>query len=107
MELNSCLYEVNIMHCRIRPKRHQYTNKILSHFENKIHVNNGIRNITLKDKKVCLRDRRGKEHSFDKVIVAAHADQAIEMLGDQFEEEKELLSHFPYQKNRCCLPAYR
>jgi len=28
MELNSCLYETNIMHCRIRPKRHQFTHKI-------------------------------------------------------------------------------
>ena len=28
MELNSCLYETNIMHCRIRPKRHQFMHKI-------------------------------------------------------------------------------
>ncbi len=28
MELNSCIYETNIMHCRLRPKRHQFMHKI-------------------------------------------------------------------------------
>ncbi|MBF0504753.1 MAG: DUF1365 domain-containing protein [Candidatus Omnitrophica bacterium] len=28
MELNSCLFEINITHCRIRPKRNQFRNKI-------------------------------------------------------------------------------
>jgi DUF1365 family protein len=28
MTFNSCLYEMSIMHCRIRPKRHKFTHKI-------------------------------------------------------------------------------
>lgn len=28
MELNSCLYETDVMHCRIRPKRHQFNSSL-------------------------------------------------------------------------------
>lgn len=28
MELNSCLYEMDIMHCRVSPKRHRFTHRI-------------------------------------------------------------------------------
>jgi predicted NAD/FAD-binding protein len=80
-----------------------YRDKILSHFQNKVHINRGIKKVVKKEDGVYLTDSKGEEHVFDKVIIAAHADQAIEMLGDQFEKEKQLLSYFPYQKNRCCL----
>ncbi len=34
MGLNSCLYETNIMHCRIRPRRHRFLHKIFMFYLN-------------------------------------------------------------------------
>lgn len=45
---------------------------------------------------------RPSEH-FDKVIVATHADEALQLLRDPSREERELLGAWSYQKNRVVL----
>ena len=80
-----------------------YRDKVLSHFKGKVHIERGIINITKEDSGVRITDSRGEMHTFDKVIVAAHSDDAIAMLDEQFQEEKKLLAQCQYQKNRCCL----
>jgi predicted NAD/FAD-binding protein len=44
----------------------------------------------------------GEEH-FDHAVVACHADQALALLADPSELERELLSAFPYQKSDAIL----
>ena len=41
----------------------------------------------------------GDHHSFDKVVVATHADDALRLLTDAGEEEQELLGAFGYSTN--------
>ena len=36
---------------------------------------------------------------YDKVVIATHADQAIDLIEDPFEDEKKILSSFKYKKN--------
>lgn len=43
------------------------------------------------------------EEIFDKVIIAAHADQALQMLNSPTELEQEILGAFKYQKNQAIL----
>ncbi|WP_421693077.1 NAD(P)/FAD-dependent oxidoreductase [Aestuariivirga sp.] len=52
---------------------------------------------------VTLRARNGDEQSFDDVVLACHADQALAMLGDATAEERQILSAFRYSKNRAIL----
>lgn len=41
----------------------------------------------------------GRRHRFDHVIVAAHADQALRMLGDPTPAERAVLGNFRFQRN--------
>lgn len=53
--------------------------------------------------------RRAMDHvrvngeRFDQVILACHADQALEMLADPSPAESEILGSFPYQRNEALL----
>jgi len=54
---------------------------------------------------VSARGRSGRidTESFDEVVIAAHSDQALAMLSDPSERERELLSSIPYQPNEAVL----
>jgi predicted NAD/FAD-binding protein len=41
--------------------------------------------------------------SFDRVVIATHSDQALAMLGDPSEAEREVLDAIPYQPNEAVL----
>jgi predicted NAD/FAD-binding protein len=41
--------------------------------------------------------------SFDRVVIASHSDQALRMLGDPSEAEREVLGAIPYQPNEAVL----
>ncbi len=45
----------------------------------------------------------GARESFDQVVMASHADQALRMLGDADPAERHLLSAFRFQPNRAVL----
>lgn len=45
----------------------------------------------------------GKKERFDAVVIAAHADQSLAMLGQATEEQRRLLSPFHYQRNETLL----
>jgi predicted NAD/FAD-binding protein len=48
---------------------------------------------------VTVRTQRGATSRFDKVVIAAHADQALGMLADPTPLEKELLGEWEYSRN--------
>ncbi len=48
---------------------------------------------------VDVTDARGHSRRFDRVVVAAHADQALAMLGDATSDERRVLGAFRYQRN--------
>lgn len=52
---------------------------------------------------VTLRAANGDEQSYDDVVLACHADQALAMLGDATARERQLLSAFRYSSNRAIL----
>jgi predicted NAD/FAD-binding protein len=45
----------------------------------------------------------GKEEAFDRVVIAAHADEALGMLADPSADEKRLLGAWHYQRNHTVL----
>jgi predicted NAD/FAD-binding protein len=48
---------------------------------------------------VTVRDCNGQAETFDAVIIATHADQALAMLADPSPEERNLLGAFRYSRN--------
>ncbi|MET0556257.1 MAG: FAD-dependent oxidoreductase [Vicinamibacteria bacterium] len=49
----------------------------------------------------------GREWTFDRIVVATHADQALRLLADADEDERRLLGAFRYSRNRAVLHADR
>ena len=52
---------------------------------------------------VMVRTESGRRSRFDHVVIAAHADQALEMLSTPSDRQRALLSRFRYQSNRAVL----
>ncbi len=56
---------------------------------------------------VTVTTREAGEERFDEVVIGAHADQALRMLEDPSDRERELLGAFPYQANEAVLHTDR
>jgi uncharacterized protein len=56
---------------------------------------------------VTVTTREAGEERFDEVVIAAHADQALRMLEDPSDREREILGAFPYQANEAVLHTDR
>lgn len=52
---------------------------------------------------VKITDANGNQEWFDRVIVAAHGDEALKMLSDPTEAEQECLSRVKFTANRAVL----
>jgi uncharacterized protein len=52
---------------------------------------------------VEVKPRRGEPERFDRVVIAAHSDQALGLLADPSEGERQILGTFPYQENSTVL----
>jgi predicted NAD/FAD-binding protein len=58
-----------------------------------------VRSLRRREDAVELTPANGPVETFDHVVVAAHADQALRMLADPSPAEREVLSAFPYRPN--------
>jgi uncharacterized protein len=59
--------------------------------------------ITRRPAGVIVHDANGAITRFDHVVMAAHADQALAMLGDPGSDERRLLGAFRYSRNTAIL----
>lgn len=77
-----------------------YRDILISSFKNKIAISRGARKVSkTSDGKVKITDSQNETHIFDKVIIAAHGDEALEMLESPTHQQEKLLSPFKYQEN--------
>ncbi len=72
-------------------------------FKDYIRLNCPVRQITRNDASVTVVSDRFGEETFDHVVVAAHADDALSLLADPSEAEHDILSAIPYRKNSVVL----
>ncbi len=56
---------------------------------------------------VAVSSRGHEPERFDAVVLATHSDQALALLGDPSERERELLGAIPYQRNEAALHTDR
>ncbi len=80
-----------------------YRDKVLGLFPGKVFTGNGVTEVRRQRESVLVTDSRGKQESYDHVILAGHADETLALLKDASAVEADLLSQFKYQKNRAVL----
>jgi predicted NAD/FAD-binding protein len=77
----------------------RYVEKLTQSFGDRIRLNCLVESVRRLSDQVLVKSRGLDAESFDRVIIAAHSDQALRMLEDPSEKEKEVLGSIPYQEN--------
>ena len=81
-----------------------YIKNIIKGFESKINLSSPIRTVSRLDNGIEIETANSeKSLMFDAVVFATHSDQALAMLTDPTEKEKDILRSIPYQKNEVLL----
>ena len=80
----------------------EYVKKIQSLLKGEIYTNTKVNQISKSKEGIRVHYQEGIK-TFDKVILACHADQSSEILIENFSEEANLLKDFKYQKNTSIL----
>ena len=77
----------------------QYVERLIKPFANRIRLNCPVESITRQDGYVEVRSKTGGTERFDAVVLAVHSDEALALLSDPSEAEKDVLGALPYQEN--------
>ena len=80
-----------------------YREILIKPFKDRISINRKAVKVTRENGKVIVHASDGSIETFDRVIIAAHGDQALAMLDEPTAEEQRLLSNFKYQHNKAVL----
>jgi len=82
----------------------EYVRRLSSGFANRVRLNTAVTGVRRSQAGVVVRSPYGGEESFDHVILATHADQALRILGEAATaQERRVLGAFRYQQNRAVL----
>ncbi|MEM7119624.1 MAG: FAD-dependent oxidoreductase [Pseudomonadota bacterium] len=77
-----------------------YVDALAAPFRDNVHLATPVTALRRTPAGVFVRDNTGHEQRFDEVVVAAHANQALAMLGDGASDaERRILGAFRYQEN--------
>jgi predicted NAD/FAD-binding protein len=77
----------------------EYLRPLCQRFERRIHLGCAVERIRRHAQGVTLIMADGRELTYDQVVVATHSDQALAMLEQPSEAEREILGALPYQDN--------
>ncbi|WP_394176947.1 NAD(P)/FAD-dependent oxidoreductase [Thalassotalea litorea] len=80
-----------------------YIQPLIEQFKDHIHLNADIRGVYRDPDQVRILFADGSEQTFDEVVFACHSDQALALLEDASEAEKNVLGALPYSKNRVAM----
>ncbi|MDA9231027.1 NAD(P)-binding protein [Rickettsiales bacterium] len=81
----------------------EYVKKIIASFSDKIKLNCNIIKSQSKNNITKLQDDKGNSYEFDEVIFACHSDQALKIIQDKNNDEKNILSAIKFNKNKAIL----
>lgn len=81
----------------------EYKQKITGAFKDRIYTNSQVNGIELSDNGVRLFFAQGTSLTFDKVIIATHADQADKIISATRLDTENLLKNYSYQLNKTVL----
>lgn len=76
-----------------------YISSLVADFKQNIRLNSSVKSIVRSSANVAIETTSGDVEHFDQVIIACHSDQALSMLSDANQAEKNILGAIPYQSN--------
>lgn len=81
----------------------EYVRRLVAGHRDRIRLNTPVRSISRSDSSVSIATDQGGRETFDHVFLACHSDQALKLLADANEAEREVLGAIPYQRNKAVL----
>jgi predicted NAD/FAD-binding protein len=80
-----------------------YVEAIAAPWRNRVRLRAPVRRIERLPDGVRIEADGCESEEFDQVVIATHSDQALALLGDPSEAERQVLSAIPYQRNEAVL----
>ena len=87
----------------IRGGSARYVEKLTAPFRSQIHLDTPVEQVRRIPGGVIVKPRGHEALRFDAVFLACHSDQALALLADPSDAEREVLSAIPYQRNDAVL----
>ena len=81
----------------------RYVEKLTAPFRERIRLCTPVDSVRRTPAGVFVRPVGGEPERFDRVFFACHSDQALRLLADASNEEREVLGAIRYQRNEVCL----
>ena len=81
----------------------RYVEALTARLRGRVRLSTPVGAVTRDDDHVVVTPRGGDGERFDEVVLATHSDQALALLGDATDRERELLCAIPYQANEAVL----
>ncbi len=81
----------------------RYVEKLTAAYADKVRLNCAVKRVSRKNDSVELMLHSGKTEQFDHVVLATHSDQALSLLTDASQAEKQILQAIPFQENLAVL----
>lgn len=77
----------------------EYITPLIKPFSNNIRLSTSIKKVVRHDKYIEIIQENGTTETFDDVVFACHSDQALALLDEPTQNEKEILGNIPYSEN--------
>jgi predicted NAD/FAD-binding protein len=77
----------------------EYTSRLSAALTDKIKLECGAHSVRRQDNGITITDTQGSIETFDQVIFACHADEALNMIEAPSEQTSQILGAFDYQDN--------
>ncbi len=87
----------------IRGGSRQYVDRLVARFLDRIWLNTAVEWIRRQPDHIELKAQGMEVQKFDKVFLACHSDQALALLQDATDSEREVLGAIAYQRNEAVL----
>jgi uncharacterized protein len=81
----------------------RYVDALLDRFDGRLRLITPVSTVTRGDDHVLVRPVGGEAERFDEVVLATHSDQALALVEDTGDREREILGAIPYQHNEAVL----
>jgi uncharacterized protein len=81
----------------------RYVEAIAAPWRDRVRLRAPVRRVERLADRVRIEADGCESESFDEVVIATHSDQALTMLADPSEAEREILGAIPYQRNEAVL----
>lgn len=80
-----------------------YVEPLMAPFRDCVETNSQIRAVERHDNGVTISFENAPDQHFDQVVFACHSDQALALLANPTEQERDVLGALPYSKNEVVL----